>query len=219
MNPIGENLYSQLGEERIIRAFFNDMRGGFYVDIGAAWGDKVSTSLYLDKELGWRGIGVDALEFYGKTWAETRPDSTFLNYAVTERSGDTIDFYHAVIPTLSTMYPRMLERWKLSADRSKHRRVTTISLDDLLEQQGVSHIDFLSIDTEGSEPGVLRGFTLARYRPKLVCIEAVADEGNNGFILEYFKSGGYVRIEECDSLDSINWYFHHHSSGFRPNLL
>ncbi|HDY81812.1 MAG TPA: FkbM family methyltransferase [Halieaceae bacterium] len=207
MNKTDANLYSQLGEEKIIRSFFNDMRGGFYVDIGAAWGNKDSTSLYLDKELDWRGIGVDALAFYQKSWGESRPHSTFLNYAVTERSGDVIDFYQAVIPTLSSMYPEMLEKWKLPVERSKHRRVETITLDDLLEQQAISHIDFLSIDTEGSEPGVLKGFTIERYRPLLVCIEANANEENNRLYLRYFGSVGYTRMNECDELDPVNWYF------------
>lgn len=202
-----ENLYSQLGEEAIIRSFFQDKRHGFYVDIGAAWGNRASTSLYLDRELDWRGIGVDALAFYQKTWGESRPDSTFLNYAVTDKSGDVVDFYQAVIPTLSSMYPDMLEKWRLSVEGCKHRRVETITLDDLLLQQGVSHIDFLSIDTEGSEPGVLKGFTIARYRPALVCIEANAYEENNRFFLSYFSDAGYTRMQECDQLDPVNWYF------------
>lgn len=202
-----ENLYSQLGEELIIREFFQEKRGGFYVDIGAAWGDRASTTLYLDKELGWRGIGVDALAFYSKTWGETRLESTFLNYAVSDTSGETIEFYQTVIPTLSTMHPEVLETWNLTIEQSRVRQVETMRLDDILESQGVTSFDFLSIDTEGSEPKVLRGFTISRYRPALVCIEAQASDENNVVILDYFESNGYIRMTECDEIDPINWYF------------
>ena len=56
-----KKLYSQFDEELIIRDFFQDRRGGFFLDVGAADPDVNNTTYYLEKNLGWSGIGVDAL--------------------------------------------------------------------------------------------------------------------------------------------------------------
>jgi hypothetical protein len=50
--------------------------------------------------------------------------------------------------------------------------VPTRTLDDILDEaEAPSPIDFLSIDVEGHEVEVLRGFEFARWRPRLIMIE------------------------------------------------
>ena len=48
----GEALYSQQKEELIIRHFFGDREGGFFVDVGCYDWKDLSTTLYLEKHLG-----------------------------------------------------------------------------------------------------------------------------------------------------------------------
>ena len=47
--------------------------------------------------------------------------------------------------------------------------VRTLSIDDLVEQEGLSKVDYIKMDIEGSEAGALRGAsrTIRRFRPKL----------------------------------------------------
>lgn len=46
------------------------------------------------------------------------------------------------------------------------------TLDNILEQQGIKpHFEVLSVDTEGTEIDVLRGFTIDKWRPKMAIIE------------------------------------------------
>src|SRR5512140_2589670 len=56
----GEPLYSQDDEETLIRAFVHDRRGGFFLDVGASDPIRSSTTYYLEKHLGWKGIAIDA---------------------------------------------------------------------------------------------------------------------------------------------------------------
>ena len=49
--------YSTYDEELIIRDYFRDRRGGFFVDVGCAWPIKASNTYYLEKHLSWTGIG------------------------------------------------------------------------------------------------------------------------------------------------------------------
>ena len=82
--------------------------------------------------------------------------------------------------------------------------VPAITLDDLLEQNGVEKIDFLSMDIEGHEPAALAGFDIERFAPELVCIEA---SGDKEAILAYFAEHGYERIDRYLEFDVMNWYF------------
>jgi FkbM family methyltransferase len=83
----GKKLYSQYDEELIIRHFFRDRRGGFFVDVGAYHWKDASTTYYLEKHLGWSGIAVDALEQFRQGYEKHRPGTRFFNYIVTDQSG------------------------------------------------------------------------------------------------------------------------------------
>ena len=201
------NIYSQLGEEVLIREFFSDRRNGVYLDVGAAWAARNSTTYYLERHRGWTGIGVDALDVYRKSWERARPNSRFFQYAVTDRSGDTITFLRAPNPTMSSLSRDMVEQWNFGGREPEEIEVPTITLTDLLDQNGISKIDFLSIDIEGAEPLALKGFDIERFSPELVCIEAHASAENEWQILDYFEKHGYQRIEAYLSRDRANWYF------------
>jgi len=190
--------YSFLHEELVIRDFFQDRRDGFFVDVGCAWPIKNSNTYYLEKHLGWSGIGVDALPDFAKGWAQHRPKSTFLNFLVTERSDELEKFYKVAVWGLSTAERDVAAGLKAIAEID----VPGMTLDDLLERYGATRIDFLSIDVEWHQEPVLAGFDLERWRPELVCIE---DDG--GFSVPWFKERGYLPIERYRARDIVNWYF------------
>ena len=83
--------------------------------------------------------------------------------------------------------------------------VPTITLDDLLNREGIGKIDFLTMDIELSEPAALRGFDIERFKPDLVCIESLPPVAD--FISEYFSDHGYVRVEMWSRLDNYNDYY------------
>ena len=65
-------------------------------------------------------------------------------------------------------------------------------MDTILSRINIEKIDFLSIDTEGTELDVLRGFDIERWRPKLFVIE---NNFNESSIKEYLSEFGYVLSE------------------------
>ncbi len=205
----GKKIYSQFNEELLIRDFFQDRRGGFFLDVGCADYKHMSTTYYLEERLGWSGIGVDALSDYAAGYLAHRRRTRFLNYLVSDQSSGPRSFFRA---------PRYLELSSASrpvaADQQRELRgtaevdevkVATITLNDLLQEQGVGKIDFLSMDIEEHEPEALAGFDIERYRPQLVCVEAhraVAD-----VVYKYFRDHGYLRIDRYLPFDALNWYF------------
>jgi FkbM family methyltransferase len=204
----GEKLYSQFDEELVIRDFFQDRRDGFFVDVGCGPPIVHSTTFYLEKHLGWSGIGIDAIAEYAPEWEKKRPRSRFFSFIVTDHS-DTLDpFYRSGIEGLSSTQQH---RPFLGSSGSQLRlegeeiQLPTITLDKLLDAQGVEEVDFVSMDIEDSEPEALAGFDVERFAPELVCIEAAIPTRER--ILEYFRSHDYVLIERYLEADPVNWYF------------
>lgn len=74
-------------------------------------------------------------------------------------------------------------------------------LDSILAEAGCpTRFDFLSIDVEGHEIEVLRGFDIARWRPRLILLEDhVADLSKH----RYLVAAGYRIIRRYEN---TGWY-------------
>ena len=200
-------IYSQFREEIYIRHFFNDERGGVYLDVGAWYPEKNSTTAYLDRVLGWTGIAIDPLPGLADRWKRSRPRAKFFSYFVGDRSGMSLPFYLGYgVSSYDEEHVRALS--KMGDQRPKKVDVETITLDDLLAREGVESIDFMSMDIEGGEPKALAGFDIDRFKPRLVCIEAGRPETKRRrLIAAYFDAHGYRRITEYEAPSSDpNWY-------------
>jgi FkbM family methyltransferase len=104
----------------------------------------------------------------------------------------------ASISNGSTQMQRMLR----SAPRIKTVAVKETTLDRVLSDAGVTHLDFVTIDVEGHELEVLRGFSLERWKPRIVIVEDNSS-GTSDEVLNYMRLRGYVRIRNTGCND---WY-------------
>lgn len=200
----GQKKYSQFNEELIIRHFFDDRRGGTFVDVGAWHYRDGSTTYYLESHLGWTGIAVDAQDSVRKGYADHRPGTKFFSYAITDVSGQKVKFYIAdQLSSLDRDYSKAYE--ELTKEPNKEIEVQTITLNDLLAREGMQTFDFLSMDIEDGEPAALAGFDIERFKPKLVCVEA--HDAVQERLLKYFDAHRYERIEAYLPHDHVNWYF------------
>ncbi len=197
----GNALYSQYDEELFIRDFFGDRRGGVFVDVGASHYEINSTTYYLEKHLGWRGIAIDALEDYRQGYQRHRPGTKFFAYYVADHSGGISDFH--IVRGNERLSTGLKE---VASDKGSHETVAlpTVSLTDLLQREGLETIDFLSIDIEQAEPTALRGLDIERFRPALVCIDV---SQHRDAIYAYFRRHGYEELEHYTRLDPLNAYF------------
>ena len=199
----GKKLYSQHDEELVIRDFFQDRRNGTFLDVGCAWPIKASNTFYLEQRLGWRGIAVDALPDYEQAWRKRRRRSRFFNYLVTDHAGTIESFFRSELLGVSTIRPpEEFEGRKLKYDEI---RVPTITLNQLLDENEMKKVDFVSMDIEGAELLALAGFDIERFKPELLCIEAKPQ--NRAALMQYFATHGYERIERYFQRDQVNYYF------------
>lgn len=193
--------YSQNNEDLIIRDFIQDRQDGFYLDVGCAWASRNSTTFYLEKHLGWTGIGVDAVAEYAPLWEKERPNSKFFNLLISDHSDTEDTFYRARWSGVSSARKDMVE------GKYKYReiKVPTVTINKLLEDNGVEKIDVMSMDIEGFQMTALKAFDIEKYKPDLVVIEAYRPDRPK--IKKWFEDRGYERIDRYLKHDNINWYF------------
>lgn len=195
--------YSERNEETIIRHFFRDRRAGTFLDVGAYHYKNGSNTYYLEKELGWSGIAIDANGEFARGYRDNRPKTRFFNFFISDKSDEQADFYIVRDPghlTKSTAVPGFVKGRK-----TEDVKVATITLNDLLEKLAVPKVDFISLDIELWEPRALAGFDIEKYRPELVCVEAHREVRDR--ILDYFTRHGYTRLDLYFLFDQRNWYF------------
>ena len=193
-------------QKRIISDFFAGRRDGVFVDVGAAHYKDMSTTYFLERQYGWSGVAIDALEHWGAGYAEHRPRTRFHAYIVTDHAGALEPMYRITGDIGSTAVKERAE--DLTENYGKEVveiLVPTTTLDRLLDDEGVTKIDFLSIDIEGAELLALGGFDIRRFRPTLVGVEAFPE--NQPALLEYFERNGYRRIDAFLKRHGGDWYF------------
>jgi len=209
--------YSQHDEEVIIRDFFQDRRDGVFLDVGCAWPKKDNNTYFLESELEWSGIAVDALPQYARAWEHQRPRSRFFNYLVTDHVGPAETFFRperADLSGLSSMAPPK----NSSSGRKvpyKEIQVPTTTLTKLLDENHVARVAFMSLDIEGAELLALGGFEIQRFRPELVCVEWF--HAGREKLRSYFAAHGYERIERYLPYDNVNDYYTPRSAGPAPS--
>lgn len=198
----GPPKYSQYLEELIARDFFRDERNGFFLDVGAGDALVNSTTAFLEKGLGWTGIAIDAEPKHLESYVKVRPGTRFFAFFVGNKDGEVVDFY---VNDREWRISSGVKGFAESHGKSHVVKVPEITLNTLLERQGVRRIDFLSMDIEQAEPMALAGFDIRRYRPRLVCIEMQKE--TRGAISAYLAGNGWVEIEKYRQWDSVNGWF------------
>ncbi|MGQ0457927.1 MAG: FkbM family methyltransferase [Hyphomicrobium sp.] len=193
----GADAASQLGQDLWALWLTNGKRGGYFVEIGASDGVSLSNTYILERDFGWRGIVAEPHPSLASALAANRRCHVSTD-CVSDRSGDTVEF----LALKDTVYSRLKdivpdddhEKRGARAIDANVVRVRTISLNDLLAQANApGTIDFLSIDTEGSELEILNAFDFDAYTTRAIVVEHNFTSRRRD-LFELLESKGYMRL-------------------------
>ena len=180
-------------------------RGGFFVEFGATDGVLLSNTYLLEKEFGWQGICAEPNPKMFERLKKNR-NCIVSDACVGSRSGEIVEFVLArefggmAKDMESDMHAH--KRKAYYADPAYRTSLIVISLDDLLTQhKAPSTIDYLSIDTEGSEYEILRNFPFERWNVRLFTVEHNFSASRQP-IRELFESKGY----RCTEAKWDDWF-------------
>jgi FkbM family methyltransferase len=189
--------YAQIQQDLLALEFFrlSATSNGFFLDVGAFDGIGFSNSrLFFEK--GWSGICIEpVLKNYKKLAALYENTNVITVRAAAADYEGELELNVATIPwakdwgsDVSSPTDDALERWPDYVWEKE--TVPTMTVNRILEKNDVAHIDFVSIDVEGHEMVVLRGFDLQKYKPKLLVVEYSTPEEKRELI-HYMKLQGY----------------------------
>jgi FkbM family methyltransferase len=183
---------SQLGQDIFALKQNNLKQEGFFIEIGASDGIELSNTFLLEKEFGWNGVLVEPARDVQQNLQKNR-SAKILNIALTSSDKPYINFSEkGVLSTVSDY--RYLDLHSKDRRFSKKYFVKNDTLLNILEDNKCPRIiDFLSIDTEGSEYDILRNFNFNKYKFRAICIEHNYSKNRNA-IYELLTSNDYERI-------------------------
>lgn len=184
--------HSQLGQDRwVLEDVFPDVKDGYFVEVGSGDGELISNTWTLELN-GWKGVCIDPFPTN-----MARRSCQLFREVVYSRAGETITFRPAGL--LGGIDGHVSKKEQVVAS-SKTVELKTVTLDDVLARaKAPRFIHYLSIDVEGADLEVLKGFSLARYKVGAFTIEHGFQEPKRTQIRSLLEKNGY-RLAR-----SVNW--------------
>ena len=186
-------------QDELVWEFFGRRRAGFFLEVGANHPTQGSQTWLLEQN-GWRGILVEPQAALAALLRERRAGSRVFQAACgpPENVGqatlyvpdDTLGGFATLERNVDDPYVRY----------ARTERVEVLTLEAILQRAGDTQVDFLSVDTEGTEVGVLRGLDLAKRKPALILIEDKLQDLSKH---TYLRRHGYVLVKRTELND---WY-------------
>ena len=214
---------SQLGQDILVSAYTELDKENFFVEFGATNGITHSNTHLLEKELNWKGILVEPASIWHDEldsnrncfidkrciFTESGKIMEFLTVANQKKDGEII--YNGIDPEpgLSSLKKYADNGdWasKVRLKNSKKEIVETITLNDLLDfYDAPKIIDYMSIDSEGSELDILKSFDFSKRKICIISVEHNYHPINRKKINFILEKVGYKRIyQNLSKFD--DWY-------------
>lgn len=199
---------SQYSQDKFVNDhFFRNKRNGTFVDVGAHNGVDYSNTYFFEKELGWNGLCVEPLTDRFEELTKNR-NCICVNGCVFNKN-DTVIFKsisgHAeMLSGIDSCFdPKHSQR--ISNELIFHGGSSEISekksytLETLLDENKICHVDYLSVDVEGSEFEVLSGINFDKVQIDVIDIENNYHDPKIGKFLEEKNFKLVCRIA-CDEI-------------------
>jgi len=177
----------------------------YFVEFGATNGFRLSNTFFLEMYGSWEGLLCEPARVWQEELRKLRKCSVDFR-CVYSSSGESLSFTEAKDPELGTLTQfRGVDSHSSSRLTGENYLVETVSLNDLLDfHQAPRFIDYLSIDTEGSEFEILKFLDFEKYSFGVITVEHNFTP-NRKLIYNLLTNWGYVRVlTEVSEQD--DWY-------------
>jgi FkbM family methyltransferase len=198
--------YSQFGEDRLLANIFASKGNGLCIEVGANDGINDSTTYYFEQR-GWDCLLVE-------------PNPELCRAIRSVRRAKLFECAASAAEGMATLYiaegaERAHGVSSLGVDEHAANRISgfgfvarplqvlTRRLDDMLEEAGITRSpDFVTIDVEGHELEVLKGFSIEKWKPLIIITEDNSQFEDNT-VSHYLRGFGY---EPFRRTGVNNWY-------------
>ncbi len=172
---------SQFGQDEYVINFYNK-KNGYFVEIGAYDGISMSNTYLLEHQYNWKGICVECNPTHYNNLIINRPNTINYNCAIYNHDDKLMDFINDDTGGCSGFVETN------SHDFILHKEIITVKTNKLTtildKSNAPQFIEFLSLDTEGSEYEILKSHDFNKYLFGYICVEHNFIEKNRKLIRE-----------------------------------
>lgn len=207
---------SQLFQDLFVLFYLKEKKNGTFLDFGATDGIENSNSFMLENHFGWTGVLAEPSQQWHKNLINNRPKAKIIKDAIYSETGKELDFFVSDAGELSTLEEfRNADATSMPGNAKARNRngyvnkVRSISLNDVfLKFFNGLPIDYMSVDSEGSELKILENFDFKRFGPSVITVEhnsSEYDASNEKMLDALFQNNNYKRVfKEQTQFDA--WY-------------
>ena len=173
----------------LLLLLLDDRKGGFFVEAGALDGQYVSNTLWLEKDLNWTGLLIEPDPYNFKELKSKQRKAWISNSCISVTPYPKKVVFKSLKRPSSTEALNWVYRgnshikdiplgWQIeNTSEITYRKVQCFPLHTYLLALNRTHIDFLSLDTQGGEADILRRFPWNKITVEIVIIEHIDMEG------------------------------------------
>lgn len=209
--------YAQLNQDTHVAKILNNMTGGFFVESGAFDGVHISNSWYLETQLGWKGLLVEANpHLYRKIIDKSRRNVSVIHSCLSPVNQPTVLPFRLAGPVgglvdhMSENHIKRVDRevsnkepWMTGESGSgKVMNVSCWPLHSMLKVLGVDRVDYWSLDTEGSEPQILAATDFDAIDIRVMTIE-VSDAVAEKKVKDFFATRPEYKLHSKVEFDLV----------------
>lgn len=197
--------YSQSGQDKFLNEIiFKNKRNGSFVDIGANDGITYSNSYFFENELNWRGVCLEPIPAVFEKLNKLRK-SININCCIAPQEGIKefllVEGYAEMLSGLVENYDdrhlkRIEKEIKDFGGRANKINLPCRNLNNLLNEQKFTKIDYCSIDTEGGEFEILKSIDFKQISINVFSIENNYKESDMRYYMEF---NGYELITTLEA--------------------
>ena len=196
---------SQLNQDINVVTHYKDKKNGYFIEIGASDGISLSNTYILEKNYGWTGICVEPIPTEFLKLQQNRSCLCY-DYAIYSTSNLLLPFAVKNFSMCSGLVNTMDNEVVINGviynrcvnhDLNQIINVKTISFSDLLKKSDApKFIEYLSIDTEGSELEILSSIDFNTYKFGMIDVEHNFVEPRRSKIRELLEKNNYIYNKE-----------------------
>ena len=195
--------YSVGGIDLLVNYLYKNKVNGVYIDVGCNHPINGNNTFLLYQK-GWSGINIDLDGHIIEMFNYFRPNDYNFNSAVSNSKDEVDLFFYHERSSINTISKNVYNFRKKKIKEVKKIQSTTLDFVIKNSPYTDKKINFLSIDVEGNELNVLKGFDLKKYYPEIIVVEYLdlkinelefynqnIDEIINSEIYRYLKNYNY----------------------------
>ena len=192
---------SQTAQDIFVLSVFGPSFQGQFVEAGACDGEQASNTLLLEQKFGWSGILVEPNDYWRDRGLVKKRESHWFHGCLAGTVGH-VEFVNYHAPELSGIKSHFRKRKK---NQGTEKLKESINIVTLMAKFNMSRIDYLSLDTEGSEYEILEAINLAKNQIGVITVEHNFNYTNREKIFAHLTKFGYQRVFTSLS-NQDDWY-------------